>query len=176
MKLYQFLKRFIRPNIVALIMRGWASNYRVPFSGIWEMSVHIEQDSPSQNITAFSHVCTKQTKKINPRLLLVGLTLNDYCFHSRSLTFKIFRGACRQLLTQHVLALSKTAHVSSQPDPAFKIFLTKIRLHCTWVFLCVQSWSLVILITKLFFFQVFVFVWRQVSGGCQMHLSVAQKA
>lgn len=78
----------------------------------------------------------KTNKKINPSLLLVGLTWNNYYFHSGSLTFKIFRSACRQLLTQHVLALSKTAHVSSQPDPAFKIFLTKIRLHCT-CFFCV---------------------------------------
>lgn len=95
----------------------------------------------------------KTNKKINPSLLLVGLILNDYCFHSRSLTFKTFRGACRQLLTQHVLALSKTAHVSSQTDSAFMILLTKIRLHCTWGFLCVQSCSLAILITKLFFFR-----------------------
>lgn len=26
------------------------------------------------------------------------------------------------------------------------------------------------------FFQVFIFVWRQISGGCQMHLPVTQKA
>lgn len=26
------------------------------------------------------------------------------------------------------------------------------------------------------FFQVFLFVWRQISGGCQTHLSVTQKA
>lgn len=46
------------------------------------------------------------------------------------------------------------------------IFSTKIIHHTRYVFICLHSCSLDVLITKLTFPQVFVFIWRQISGGC----------